>query len=151
MKTFHIGKAKVIGSKSYPSILGNISFTDAPLGVWVTAEFTGLPKTDSGFFGFHVHEGESCTQGDMPYYQQTLSHYNPKQRTHPMHAGDFPNVLATRRGYAKLFFLTDRFKVSDIIGKTVVLHLNPDDYHTQPSGGAGEKIACGKILPSIRL
>ena len=34
----------------------------------------------------------------------------------------------------------------DVIGKTVVIHDRPDDFHTQPSGDSGEKIACGKIV-----
>lgn len=41
---------------------------------------------------------------------------------------------------------TDRFYVDEIIGKTVIVHEDPDDFHTQPSGNAGKKIACGVIL-----
>ncbi|MCD7905162.1 MAG: superoxide dismutase family protein [Clostridiales bacterium] len=44
-------------------------------------------------------------------------------------------------------FFTDRFKLSKIIGKTVIIHKNPDDFKTQSSGDAGEKIACGVIKP----
>ena len=40
---------------------------------------------------------------------------------------------------------TDRFTVDDAIGKTVVIHSEPDDFRTQPSGNAGTKIACGVI------
>ena len=151
MKAFHIAKSRVLGSKDYPNINGKLTFTDAPLGVWISAEITGLPKTQTGFFGFHLHEGITCMQGQKPYYQDALSHYNPKNKEHPMHAGDFPNILSSKRGYAKLFFLTDRFKVSEIIGKTIVIHLNPDDYQTNPSGESGPKIACGAILPAIRI
>lgn len=42
-------------------------------------------------------------------------------------------------------FLTDRFKVDDVIGRTVIIHDKPDDFTTQPSGNSGEKIACGII------
>ena len=41
--------------------------------------------------------------------------------------------------------VTDRFTISDIIGRTVVIHKSPDDFTTQPSGNAGAKIACGEI------
>ena len=41
--------------------------------------------------------------------------------------------------------LTGRFHVGEVIGKTVILHADPDDFHTQPSGNAGAKIACGVI------
>lgn len=44
-----------------------------------------------------------------------------------------------------MYVLTDRFRVRDIIGRTVVIHSGPDDFHTQPAGNAGEKIACGVI------
>ena len=48
-------------------------------------------------------------------------------------------------GKADMAVLTDRFRVDEIIGRTVVLHRNPDDFQTQPSGNAGIKIACGII------
>ena len=40
---------------------------------------------------------------------------------------------------------TDRFYPEDVIGKTVIIHSEPDDFRTQPSGDSGEKIACGRI------
>jgi Cu-Zn family superoxide dismutase len=42
-------------------------------------------------------------------------------------------------------FFTDKFKVSDILGKTVIIHQNPDDYRTQPTGASGKRLACGVI------
>jgi len=48
-----------------------------------------------------------------------------------------------------LFFLsvlTDRFTLPEIIGKTVIINDMPDDFTTQPSGNAGEKIACREIV-----
>lgn len=59
-------------------------------------------------------------------------------------AGDM-SVLFGNNGYAFSVFLTNRFRLSDVIGKTVIIHKDPDDYITQPSGNAGEKIACGVI------
>ncbi len=56
-----------------------------------------------------------------------------------MHAGDLPPLLSNNgRAYCQV--LTGRFRVSDVIGKTVVIHSGPDDFMTQPSGNAGEKI-----------
>lgn len=40
---------------------------------------------------------------------------------------------------------TDRFSADDRIGRTVVIHSGPDDFHSQPAGNAGKKIACGVI------
>ena len=53
--------------------------------------------------------------------------------------------LFWNNGYAFQMFLTDRFTVKEIIGKTVIIHDNADDFTTQPSGNSGEKIACGVI------
>ena len=44
---------------------------------------------------------------------------------------------------------TDRFCVEEIIGKTVIIHNDPDDFHTQPAGNAGKKIACGVIRKRV--
>ena len=48
-------------------------------------------------------------------------------------------------GKACMTVLTGRFRVEEILGKTVILHGAPDDFRTQPSGNAGKKIACGVI------
>ena len=49
------------------------------------------------------------------------------------------------KGNAYLSVKTDRFTVDEIIGRTLVIHSDPDDFHTQPAGNAGKKIACGVI------
>lgn len=63
---------------------------------------------------------------------------------HGNHAGDFP-VLFSNNGRAFMCFFTDRFRVRDIVGKAVIIHQNPDDYRSQPSGNAGKRLACGVI------
>lgn len=42
-------------------------------------------------------------------------------------------------------FFTNRFRASDVIGKTIIIHQNPDDYRTQPAGNSGNRLACGVI------
>jgi Cu-Zn family superoxide dismutase len=44
-------------------------------------------------------------------------------------------------------FFTNKFKVSDIVGKAIIIHQNPDDYKTQPTGASGKRIGCGIIYP----
>lgn len=51
-------------------------------------------------------------------------------------------------GKAFSMFMTDRFTVNEVIGKTVIIHLHPDDFAAQPSGNSGDKIACGVINPN---
>ena len=55
------------------------------------------------------------------------------------------NEAAQNGGYALQAFLTDRFTVRDIIGRTVIIHDGLDDFTSQPAGNAGARIACGVI------
>ncbi len=131
------------GGNDAPLLQGVVRFYQKKRGVLIEAYVSGLPENNStGFFAFHIHEGKSCTGED---FADTGAHYNPKGVEHPMHAGDLPPLLSAA-GEAYLSVLTNRFSVTDIIGKTVVIHSNVDDFKTQPSGNAGKKIACGVIL-----
>ena len=69
-------------------------------------------------------------------FPNTGSHYNSDDRDHPLHAGDLPPLLSSN-GSACLAVMTDRFRVKDIIGRTVVIHSGPDDFRTQSAGNAG--------------
>jgi len=134
--------AKIRGGAEVPKLSGCIRFYQQKGCVLIVAEIFGLPReNETGFFGFHIHQGESCSGTD---FSETGSHYNPVDQVHPKHAGDLPPLMCCR-GNAYLAVKTDRFTVHDIIGKTVVIHSDPDDFHTQPAGNAGRKIACGVI------
>ncbi len=133
--------AKINGGEKFPDIRGKVIFEQKCGRVLVTAHICNLPDTDIGIFGFHIHDGESCGGEN---FGDSKGHYNPYGKMHPEHAGDMPNLITTdKRAY--LSFETDRFNLSDIIGKSVVIHSEPDDYKTQPSGNSGDKIACGEI------
>ena len=131
--------ARVSGGGGNPIIRGIIKFRQVCGGVLVTAEVVGLPH--DGFYAMHIHDGNSCIGADFP---ASGSHYNPNSVTHPNHAGDLPPLLSNQ-GKAKMSVLTGRFRVDEVIGKTVIIHSRPDDFTTQPSGNSGEKIACGII------
>ena len=134
--------AKVTGSADAPPLRGCVEFHQRKNCVLVVAKICGLPaKNDTGFYGFHIHQGNSCSGTD---FSGTAGHYNPTGQLHPQHAGDLPPLLNCQ-GTAYLAVTTDRFSVKDIIGRTVVIHSAPDDLHTQPAGNAGSKIACGVI------
>ena len=134
--------AKIRGGVEVPKLSGCIRFYQQKGCVLIVAEIFGLPReNETGFFGFHIHQGESCSGTD---FSETGSHYNPVDQVHPKHAGDLPPLMCCR-GNAYLAVKTDRFTVHDIIGKTVVIHSDPDDFRTQPAGNAGRKIACGVI------
>ena len=134
--------AQIRGGVEVPKLSGCIRFYQQKGCVLIVAEIFGLSReNETGFFGFHIHQGESCSGTD---FSETGSHYNPVDQVHPKHAGDLPPLMCCR-GNAYLAVKTDRFTVHDIIGKTVVIHSDPDDFHTQPAGNAGRKIACGVI------
>ena len=143
---------KLRGSSYAPNLTGNVYFYKVENGTEVFAEIWGLPLyqpgngTDPiGPFGFHIHEHGLCQIVDpMNPYESAGGHYNPDNQPHGNHAGDFP-VLFSNNGYARMGFFTDNFRVGDIIGRSVLIHQNPDDYRTQPAGNAGKRIGCGVI------
>ena len=134
--------AQITGGVDTPRLSGCVVFYQENGSVLIVARIFGLPtKSETGFFGFHIHQGSACTGDD---FSGTGSHYNPAEQAHPEHAGDLPPLLYCN-GNAYLSVRTDRFSVKEIIGRTVVIHSDPDDFHTQPAGNAGKKIACGVI------
>ena len=123
------------------NIRGTVKFYPVECATLIVARIFGLPENESGFFGLHIHEGESCGGEN---YAETSGHYDPDSKLHPNHAGDLPPLMRYR-DCAFLSVRTDRCCVQEVIGKTVVIHDGPDDFHSQPAGNAGEKIACGVI------
>ena len=145
-------KADINGGTTYPKIKGQVYFKETKNGVIVTAQILGLPISKSNckgkFFGFHIHEGNSCTGNLEDEFSNVKMHYNPTNCPHPLHVVDLPPLLENN-GYSYMSVLVNKFKISDIIGKTVIIHDMPDDFTTQPSGNSGTKIACGVIKKSF--
>ena len=133
--------AIIRGAAEIPSLYGRISFYQRKDCVLISINISGLPTTSSGFFGFHIHEGDNCNGNN---FSGTGNHYNPTDAPHPLHAGDLPPLILCNGGACQCV-ATDRFKVKEIIGRTVIIHSMPDDFNSQPSGNAGTKIACGVI------
>ena len=137
--------ARISGSPEIPQLSGCIHFYQEEGRVLVVANICGLPRdSKTGFFGFHIHEGESCSG---VAFSETKAHYSPAPMPHPNHAGDLPPLLLCQ-GNAYSAFRTDRFAVKEILGRTVVIHSDPADFRSQPAGNAGKKIACGVICKS---
>ena len=134
------------GSKEHSDLTGEVRFYQFPGAILVEADVLGLPNNRSGFFGFHIHEGADCCGTD---FSATGGHLGGELTPHPRHAGDLPPLLS-RGGRAYMAVMTDRFSVSDIVGRTVVIHSSADDFKTQPAGNPGKKIACGSIQRAAR-
>jgi Cu-Zn family superoxide dismutase len=128
---------------------GHVHFQQQSDGnVQVTADLTGLPPNST--HGFHVHDKGACTN----YGNDAGPHYNPTNAPHASpdaashHAGDFGNVTADDKGEVHTTFTTRSISVggtNDVVGHAVILHANPDDLTTQPSGNAGARVACGVV------
>jgi Cu-Zn family superoxide dismutase len=127
---------------------GIVTFTQEEGGVRVVAKLTDVPK---GVHGFHIHEFGDCSSTDGT---SAGGHFNPTGMAHAgpsaekRHVGDLGNITADDQGNAQLDYLDKQLAFSganSIIGHAVILHANPDDFTTQPTGNAGGRIACGVI------
>lgn len=65
------------------------------------------------------------------------------------HTGDLPSVKADASGVAAIHFESRTIRVggsaNDIVGKGLIVHRDPDDFKTQPTGNAGPRLACAVI------
>ena len=138
-------------------VTGAVSFFCRRGEVYVAADIRGLPREADPcrcrVFGFHIHEGRDCG-GEG--FADTGGHLDLAGCPHPCHTGDLPPLLAWD-GRAFLIVRTGRFRLADVIGRTVVIHAMPDDFATQPSGHSGPvdkvgyfKIAAKKMTWKLR-
>ena len=127
------------GNQANSRIHGTVKFYQTARGVLVVADILGLPTSNepcnSSIFAFHIHSGSSCSGNENDPFADSGTHYNPDECPHPHHAGDLPPLFSAD-GRAFLAFLTDRFTVDEVVGKTVIIHDRPDDFTTQPSGNS---------------
>lgn len=142
--------ASLQGSCKFPHICGTVRFYHSGNGKVLTVfEVNGLPvekqRCSQRFFAVHIHEKGTCEgTADKPF-SEAGEHYNPHDCPHPMHAGDLGVLFADCNGTAQSTMVFDSFSISEIIGGSIIIHKNPDDFMTQPSGNSGERIACGII------
>jgi len=136
-----------ISAISGSNVSGVVNFRELSGGaVEVHAVLSGVP---AGVHGFHIHDKGDC--GDNG--NAAGGHFNPAGAPHaaptvdPHHAGDFGNVTADAYNKVETTFTTHSITVSpgpnSVVGHAVILHGNPDDLTTQPSGNAGPRIGCG--------
>lgn len=133
-------------------VKGNVTFKVVDGALRVSGQLSGLkPNTEHGF---HIHEKGDCSAPDG---SSAGGHFNPTQSQHgnvsadPHHGGDMPNIQSDAQGNATIdgpvssnvnIGKGDAF---DISGHAVIVHADPDDYNTQPTGNAGGRLACGVI------
>lgn len=141
-------RANISGDAAHPLLYGNVDFFPHQSGTLVVAELWGLPhdaaKCAPNLFAMHIHAGGSCLAEHNEPFSTAGGHYNPDSCPHPAHAGDLPPLFGND-GYAWQAFYTERFDSREILGKTVIIHSQRDDFKSQPAGDAGGRIGCGVI------
>lgn len=135
IKSFPDLSAKIMGQ----NIKGNAYFWGTNYGVVCLFDVFGLPAEK--FLGLHIHEGATCDNGD---FISAGGHLNLDNTQHPNHTGDLP-PLYTNNGHALMAVLIDKFTLNDIKNRTIIIHSQPDDFTSQPSGNSGSRLACGVI------
>lgn len=102
--------------------------------------------------GFHIHDKGDCSSGDG---MSTGGHFNPAGKPHgrhdmsERHAGDLPSLKADASGRVDVQLQITGVSIgggpADIVGRGLIVHADPDDYRTQPTGNAGARMACAVI------
>lgn len=132
--------------------VGRAQLTDTPHGVLVKVT---LDKAPAGEHAFHIHTTGKC---EAPTFETAGGHFNPSGAEHGFmaakgpHAGDLPNVHVPSSGALSFEFVaagttlgSGANSLLDADGSALVMHAKPDDYKSQPSGAAGDRVACGVI------
>ena len=129
---------------------GTVDFYEVGGKVRVIGKVSGLVPGRQ--HGFHIHEAGDCSSGDG---MSTKGHYNPLGKAHAhfstpeRHAGDMPVLSADAYGNASLDTELDVITVTagptSVVGRGLIVHADPDDYKTQPTGNAGARIGCAVI------
>jgi Cu-Zn family superoxide dismutase len=142
-------------------VIGSATLTETPHGVIIRAELEGLTP---GEHSMHIHATGKC---EGAKFESAGGHFNPNGSKHGFmladgpHAGDMPNQFVGEDGKLSVNVLNamisigssdvedkNRSSVIDEDGSALVIHAGADDYLSQPSGNAGDRIACGVIEPA---
>lgn len=143
-------KVNLVNAKGLPA--GTATLTQAPAGVLINLNITGL---SAGPHGFHIHEAGRC---DPPDFKTAGGHFNPAKKQHGFmapeghHAGDMANLIAGTDGVVHAEVMVEGVKLTDgdtallrSGGTAIVIHAGPDDYKTDPAGASGDRLICGVI------
>ena len=150
------GKTKVIQMRDGKGdSVGMTVISPAGKGVSVKLSLKGLTP---GKHALHFHQVAKC---EGPDFKSAGAHFNPENKKHGTqnpegpHAGDMMNFTVKKNGTANAT-VADRMVTLSPSGANslfanggtaLVVHAGADDYKTDPAGNAGDRIACGAIMP----
>lgn len=142
---------------------GTAQFAQTVEGVEITLRVSGLTP---GAHGFHIHVNGLCAPGADAASGQVVAfgaagghfdpghsqnHGRPGDAAHEAHAGELPNVIVGSDGVGSLRYVNTQVTLasgkSSVLGRTLVVHEDADDYLTDPSGNSGARVLCGLIEP----
>jgi superoxide dismutase, Cu-Zn family len=130
---------------------GKVIVVEAAHGLMLMLQSHGLMP---GWHAFHLHQSGKC---DAPSFESAGAHYHPGKGSHGLlhqegpHAGDLPNIYVPEDGkvvqeiHAARLSLHGEANILDADGSAFIIHAKADDYLSQPSGAAGDRIACGVV------
>jgi superoxide dismutase, Cu-Zn family len=133
--------------------IGQVIVVEAADGLLLRLQAHDLPP---GWHAFHLHQSGQC---EAPSFKSAGDHYQPEKHSHGLlhkegpHAGDLPNIYVPADGKVVQEIHTGRLSLSgeanilDEDGSAFIIHEKADDYLSQPSGAAGDRIACGMVQP----
>ncbi len=140
----------VLEARSGSSVSGSVALIEGSRGVGARVELHGLAP--GAEHGFHVHEQGDCSAPDAA---SAGGHFNPGKAPHGRpdslvhHAGDLLSVRADASGNVRVDVAMEGVTLApgptSIVGRSLIVHRDPDDYTTQPSGNSGPRLACGVI------
>ncbi len=140
----------VLEARSGSSVTGRVELTESGGQVRARVEVTGLAPDSA--HGFHIHDKGDCSAADA---SSAGGHYNPTGVNHgragipPHHVGDLPSLTTDATGSLHADVLVDGATLApgptSIIGRSLVVHRDRDDFTTQPAGNSGPRVACGVI------
>jgi Cu-Zn family superoxide dismutase len=144
----HLEARARLQSAAGQDVQSEVLFQETDEGVRVKVVARGLTP---GVHGFHVHEVGDCS---APNFESAGAHFAPDDHPHgapgpSSHAGDLGNIEADANGTVETEVMARRVELKagprSIAGRAIVIHAQPDDLTSQPSGNAGARVACGVI------
>jgi Cu-Zn family superoxide dismutase len=135
-------------------VSGSLQFTSQADGsVRVQGSVQGLAPNSE--HGFHIHEKGDCSSPDG---LSAGGHFNPTGQAHGRydsaahHTGDLPSLRSNAQGMASIDFVSRGLALdqgpNSVVGRGLIVHKDPDDYTTQPTGNSGARLACAVITRS---